>query len=198
MEKLKKMWKNKNKKMENLVAFLVILVITLIILNKIIKGDSKKEPKNYSNAELASTNAEDAMATDLETRLEKILAKIDGVGQVSVLITYSESSTIVPLYNENSKKSVTEETDTAGGTRTIESEELEKSVITGSNANPVTEKTVQPTIEGAIVIAEGASNGNIKANIVSAVEAVTGIATHKIQVFEMGGAAAEALRGSAP
>ena len=42
-----------------------------------------------------------------------------------------------------------------------------------------------PTIEGAIISAEGASNATIKANIISAAQAVTGLATHKIQVFQM-------------
>ena len=57
-------------------------------------------------------------------------------------------------------------------------------IVTGSDSNPVTGKTVYPTIEGAIVTAEGASNSGVKANIVAAVEAVTGLGTHKIQVFE--------------
>ena len=42
-----------------------------------------------------------------------------------------------------------------------------------------------PVIEGAIITAQGASDANIKSSIVSAVEAVTGLAVHKIQVFEM-------------
>ena len=42
-----------------------------------------------------------------------------------------------------------------------------------------------PKIEGAIITAEGAADGNVKTNIIQAVEAVTGLATHKIQVFEM-------------
>ena len=56
---------------------------------------------------------------------------------------------------------------------------------TGKSA-PITEKIVMPTIEGAVITAEGAGNANVKASIVSAVEAVTGLAVHKIQVFEMG------------
>ena len=43
-----------------------------------------------------------------------------------------------------------------------------------------------PTVEGAIITAEGAENPEIKSNIISAVEAVTGAQSHKIQVFEMG------------
>lgn len=50
---------------------------------------------------------------------------------------------------------------------------------------PVTQSTVNPTIEGAIITAQGASNAETKANIIQAVEAATGLATHKIQVFEM-------------
>ena len=184
MEKFKKMFQDKNRKIENLVVFLVILVITLIIINKIIKGDNKKETKNYSNAQLASTNSNPIESDNLETRLENILSKIEGVGEVSVLLTYSESSKIVPIYNENTSKSVTEETDTSGGTRTIESEDIQKNVVTNAESNPVTGKTIQPTIEGAIVTAKGASNSKVKGNIISAVEAVTGLATHKLQVYE--------------
>ncbi len=46
-------------------------------------------------------------------------------------------------------------------------------------------KTVSPTIEGAIITAVGASNSVTKANLIAAVEAVTGLSAHKIQVFEM-------------
>ena len=52
---------------------------------------------------------------------------------------------------------------------------------------PITQKVVQPKIEGAIITAKGANNADTKANIIQAVEAVTGLATHKIQVFEMNG-----------
>lgn len=143
MEKLKKMLKDKNRKIENLVVFLVILVITLIIINKIIKEEEPKTAPNYSNAELASVSSDSVGSGDLEKRLENILSKIDGVGEVLVLVTYSQSSQVIPMYNESNKKSITEETDTSGGTRTIESEDSEKSVVTGSDSNPVTRKNCQ-------------------------------------------------------
>ena len=50
---------------------------------------------------------------------------------------------------------------------------------------PENEKVVMPVIEGAIITAQGAENANVKSSIVSAVEAITGLAVHKIQVFEM-------------
>lgn len=50
---------------------------------------------------------------------------------------------------------------------------------------PVTQSVIKPKIEGAIITAVGANDSNVKSNIVQAVEAATGLATHKIQVFEM-------------
>ena len=44
---------------------------------------------------------------------------------------------------------------------------------------------ISPKIEGAIITAKGAEDTTVKANIIQAVEAVTGIASHKIQVFAM-------------
>ena len=66
----------------------------------------------------------------------------------------------------------------------IDCGEFEGTEENGESA-PITEKIVMPTIEGAVITAEGASNANVKANIISATQAVTGLATHKIQVFQM-------------
>ena len=124
----------------------------------------------------------------MEEKLENILSKIQGVGEVNVCINYSESSEIVAMYNENSKVSTTEETDTSGGVRKIEQTDSQKDIIykeDDGEKTPITQKVIEPKIEGAIITAKGAGNTNIKTNIIQAVEAVTGLATHKIQVFEM-------------
>lgn len=187
MEKIKKIFANKEKRIENLVFFLVVLVITLIVINKILgKEEAEKNFENTVGIELASVSKEQQNnENSLEIRLENILNKINGVGDVSVMITYSESSSIIPIYNVNLSTSTTEETDTSGGKRITETETNQKDVVTDGSLDIVTEKVVNPKIEGAIITAKGASDANIKSNIISAVEAVTGLATHKIQVFEM-------------
>jgi stage III sporulation protein AG len=181
------------KKIENLVVLIIILIVTIIAINSIWNTESKTEnsQQNISNKQLATTNSNEDDSTDnsdLDERLEKILKSIDGVGDVNVFINYSETSQVVAMYNENTKESSTEETDTSGGVRTIQEKDTQKEVIyneTSGEKTPVTEKVISPKIEGAIITAEGASNTNTKENIISAVEAVTGLATHKIQVFEM-------------
>ena len=186
-EKLKKIFENKEKRVENLISLLIILVITLIVINKILDTDTKEnlEIQDEQGVELAQNEIEN-ISTDLEKRLENILSKISGVGKVSVLLTYKETQALIPIYNINSSKSTIEEKDSLGITKKTENESIQKDVIkTNTDSNVITEKNIMPVIEGAIVTASGADDINIKSNIISAVEAVTGIATHKIQVFKM-------------
>ena len=187
---------NNKKRIENLVFFVIILIITIVIINIIWNGDkasSKEEMQNTSSKQLAKENintveVSSESTNELEIKLEDILSKIQGVGEVNVFINYSESSEIIPMYNENTKNSNTEETDTSGGTRTIQELDSQKEIIYEENdgeKTPITQKVVEPKIEGAIITAKGAGNAEVKTSIIQAVEAVTGLATHKIQVFEM-------------
>ena len=193
--------KNNKKKIENLVFFVIVLIITIVVINIIWNGDKKSSDEDIENTSLRSkqlakqnTNANNTIETssestnELELKLEEILSKIQGVGEVNVFINYSESSEIVAMYDENSSTSTTEETDTEGGTRKIEQTDTEKSVIYEENdgkKTPITTKIIKPKIEGAIITAKGAGDASVKTNIIQAVEALTGLATHKIQVFEM-------------
>lgn len=187
---------NNKKRIENLVFFVIILIITIVIINIIWNGDkasSKEEVQNTSSKQLAKENTNTITVSsestnELEIKLEDILSKIQGVGEVNVFINYSESSEIIPMYNENTKTSNTQETDTSGGTRTIQESDAQKEIIYEENdgeKTPITQKVIEPKIEGAIITAKGAGNADVKTSIIQAVEAVTGLATHKIQVFEM-------------
>ena len=123
-------------------------------------------------------------SNDLELKLKKVLSNISGVGEVEVLITYAQTSVINPIYNEDLEESITEEEDTSGGKRTISSTNNKKEVVCSEN-NIVTQSVISPQIQGAVIIAKGASDANVKSNIIQAVEAATGLSTYKIQVFEM-------------
>ena len=188
---------NNKRKIENLVFFIVLLIITVVAINLIWNGNKNEtnEQTNNTSKQLATTNTanqtnqiQSMEETNLETKLEEILSQIQGVGEVKVLINYSESSEVVAMYNETSKTSNTEETDTSGGTRKIQETDTQKDIIyqeDNGEKTPITQKVVQPKVEGAIVTAKGASDATVKTSIIQAVEAVTGLATHKIQVFEM-------------
>ena len=204
-DKLKKYF-NKNKedegqektkrKIENLVVFAIILIVTIISINLIWNGNKKESSENTTSSKILAKNNEtnleqkaDSITTnELEGKLKNILSKIQGVGQVEVFINYSESSEVIPMYNENSQTSLTEETDTSGGVRKIQETDTQKEIIYQEDSGSkevITQKVIEPKIEGAIITAEGAGDVNVKTNIIQAVEATTGLATHKIQVFVM-------------
>lgn len=189
---------NNKKKIENMVFLVIILIITIVIINYIWSGNkgSNKTITNSAGKQLATiqnsqnqnSSKSETNGIRLEERLENILSNISGVGSVKVFINYSESSETVAMYNENSKTSVTEEKDTSGGVRKVEETDSQKEIVyqeSNGNKTPIIQKTVEPKIEGAIITAKGASDINIKTSIIQAVEAATGLATHKIQVFEM-------------
>ena len=190
---------NNKKKIENLVFLVIVLIITVVVINYIWNGNksSNKTITNSAGRQLASSktsqdtdsnqSTKSGNSGSLERRLEDILKNIEGVGDVKVFINYSESSETVAMYNENLKKSTTEETDKSGGVRKVEETDSQKEVIyqeQNGNKTPIVQKTIEPKIEGAIITAKGASDINVKTNIIQAVEAATGLATHKIQVFQ--------------
>ena len=94
-----------------------------------------------------TTNNNITTTGELEEKLKNILAKIQGVGEVEVCLNYSESSEVVAMYNENSKVSNTEETDTSGGTRKIQETDTQKDIIyqeENGEKTPITQKIIQP------------------------------------------------------
>lgn len=187
--------KAQKRKIENLVVLIIIVIICILVINSIwkpSKTEQNSELTETAGRKLAQsqTQEENTVQDTTASNLEDILSKIQGVGKVKVLLTYSQTSVTLPMYNENSKQTTTEEVDTEGGERKITEEDTQKDVIfqeSNGTKMPVTQSIVQPKMEGAIITATGASNIEIKTNIIQAVEAVTGLATHKIQVFEMRG-----------
>lgn len=173
---------DQKRKTENLVVFLIILIITVICINVIWKEDKTEDsiPKD-NNVKLAQTTShieegEDITIneSDLEKRLEEILKKMNGVEDVKVLITYSETNQVVPMYNEKQKETIT--TDSQEGQKT-ETDTTKEVVFeeSGSTKTPVLQTTKLPKMEGAVITAKGAENIEVKANIIQAVEAATRI-----------------------
>lgn len=180
--------KDGKKSVENLILLAILLIIVIVAINYIWKDNEKAKKDNANSTKvLADTNIIEentSQNNDLEQKLKKILSNIGGVGEVEVLITYSQTSVVNPIYNEDYGESVTEEEDTSGGKRKVSSTTNKKEVVS-SNNDVITQSVTSPQIQGAVVIAKGAGDANVKANIIQAVEAATGLSTYKIQVFEM-------------
>ena len=181
--------KDKKKQIENIIVCIVILIITVLIINSMWSTDNKESQNNtkQSSKVLAQTTLTDTSTEEqdnLEKKLEEILSSINGVGKVKVLIKYSESSSIVAMYNETKSESTIKESDKSGVSKEQTDTENKKEIVYSDEegkSKPITEKVVMPVIEGAIITAQGAKDSTVKSSIVSAVEAVTGLAVHKFK-----------------
>lgn len=186
----KKEENKKERKLENLILLVVILIILTIAINAIwLDEDEEETSTNKQLVELEIEPVTEILSTkkELEVELENILSKIAGVGDATVFVNYTSSSQTIPMYDENVSLSSTTETDTEGASRIISEEEMKKEIVFGEEAGEkklLVEQVVSAKIEGAIVTAQGAGNAEVRSKIIQAVEAVTGLATHKIQVFE--------------
>jgi stage III sporulation protein AG len=186
---------SRKKKTENMIVLIILLVITFFAIKNIWSEDGEeKENSNIFTGDTTLASAQDMSfkieenSTEFEKRLENILKTIKNVGEVKVLINYSETSEVIAMYNETINENTTEEADSNGGTRVSTDVQTSKEVImedAGSGKTPVTQKIKMPRLEGAIITATGANDATVKTNIINAVQAVTDLPSHKIQVFEM-------------
>lgn len=135
----------------------------------------------------ASARAETSYEAQLEQRIREILKNVDGVGNVDVMVVLKSSAEKVIHVDDNTSFSTTDETDSSGGKRRIESREQGSStVMTSQNGQnlPIIEKEMYPELSGIVVSASGGGNPGVQAEISAAMEALFGLPAHKIKVLK--------------
>ena len=120
-------------------------------------------PAGSEEAEPAPTVAEEV---SLESRLESILSRIDGAGEVKVLLTEDRGGEVFYQTEGEDGKTVL----ISGADRT------QTGLI--RQVNP-------PRYLGAIVVCQGADNAQVRLAIVQAVSSVTGLGADHITVLKM-------------
>lgn len=136
----------------------------------------------------AYDSTEPEYVRNLENELSSILAKIQGAGRVSVMITLKSGKEIIPAKDESISDKVTDEKDTNGGTRTINEKTTDDEVVftsgQGGNSKPLVIKELNPEVKGVIVVAEGAKDSKVKLMISQAVQTVLDIPAYRVTVYE--------------
>ena len=166
------------------------LVFLLGIAGILLIGLSSLLPRGEKAAEKASALEEEAKtyASQLEERLTQALTRVEGVGEVRVMITLKSSSEQVVEREQPVRRSATSESDAMGGSRSINEVDSQESVVyrsDGSLSEPYVIKTLPPQIEGVLVIAQGAGNGNVSRTIVEIAQALFDVEAHKVKVVRM-------------
>ncbi|MEW6540211.1 MAG: hypothetical protein AB1402_01170 [Bacillota bacterium] len=123
----------------------------------------------------------------LARTLEVMLRQISGAGLVDVVVRLEESTTSEYALNQTIGRRVTDEKDPAGSVRvTTEENDTGNLVVVrgdGGSETPVVERETAPRVAGVLVVAEGARNPQIKAELFRATRVALGVEPHRILVL---------------
>lgn len=148
---------------------LVVLAGVVLMLLPSGKGEqqtSSDQPVNVSEAySLAET----------EKRLEQLLGRIRGVGQVQVMLTLKSGSSLQLAENRSTSLRDTED-------------RQDRDVVTlnrGSGyEDVVVTKQTYPVYQGAVVVCQGAGDSGVNLAVIQAVSVLTGLGSDKITVVQ--------------
>lgn len=175
---------NKLKNIKHIEVYLIIALVLVVLL--IWFADfSPKTKEEHQNA----SNSVDEYTISLEKRLSNTLSQIDGVGNVSVMITLDGSSQLILAYETESKTNTTDNTTSSGtSTKTNNTTANSTPIIISSNgqSHPLVLSEIMPEIKGVVVVCEGADNIRVKLNILEAVQALLGVKSSQIEIFVKG------------
>ena len=188
---------------------LLIIILSGVLLMIIawpVKDESEKTSSKTSLAEADTYNTKandvkecvetmsDSLDTEedyisaMETKVEKILSSMDQVGKAEVVITLKSSGEKIVEKDIPITRSNTDEQDSQGGSRIVNSVDSGESTVYATDSGkstPYVVKTTSPQVEGVLVVCEGAGVGTVSKNITDAIEVLFGIEPHKIKVVKM-------------
>lgn len=185
------MQKIKEKKL-NRSDWLILVLAGILILIIALPTDTKEKKQAEEAKENISkeNNTMEASKDEIERKLEDILEKIDGAGDVKVMITYQDSGTQVVEKDKNTSENSLEESDSTGGVRSTKEQQLQESTVyeeADAGNTPFVSKELLPKVEGILIVASGGDNQKVKQNISEAVLALFQVEAHRIKIVKMSG-----------
>lgn len=169
MSKIKEIFEKmrKIKHIQIILAVAVALLVCVIYFSFFTstKSDKKDEtsPTSFSSAE--------AYVDWLENKLDNVLSKISGAGQVSTIVTLQNGFTY------DYAKEIETRTST-GGDVVITSETL---ILV--NGEPVVVKEWFPVVQGVVIVSSGANDFSVKMKMLEAVQTVLEIKADNIKIL---------------
>ncbi len=132
----------------------------------------------------AAINSEQAAANDdMEAKLLRIIEAIDGVGNVEVALTYSQSSSYEYAINSQISTNISDDTSSDNQSISNANQSDQSLTIAEINSQPILLKENMPLLNGAVIVAAGAENILIREKIYLATQTLTGLTLNRIQVL---------------
>lgn len=149
----------------------VILILVIGLVFMLLPSGSTSKAENKAPA-VETTEQEKPLAD----RLSEVLSKVQGAGQVTVLLTEGEGAQTVY------------QTDTDISTRENDSTERRTTVTVDDsqrNQMGLVQQVNPPRYLGAVVLCEGADDPTVRLSVTDAVSKATGLGTNRISVLKM-------------
>ncbi len=183
----KKAWKKWDKSQWTILILTGILLMVVAIPT----GERKeKESKIQENPEqqIQDMTSQKDYAQELEVKLKDTLSKINGVGEVEVMVTLEDMGESVVEKDQTNETSDLQETDSTGGVRREQNVQTTRATVYGEEGDqksPFVGKEMMPKVSGVLVVAQGGEDTVVKQNISEAVMALFQIDVNRIKVVKM-------------
>ena len=168
-------------------SLLLLLALGVLLFTSLPAGkEETKETKQSISASCAETTGSSDYERKLEERLSALIGRIDGAGEVSVMVVLEGSENKKVLKDASLEREETKEADGTGGSRNITGEQRGESTIMTKNAAgeqmPFVVNEQYPKVQGVAVVEQGAADPKIKQKIIELIKALFGIEINKIMV----------------
>lgn len=157
-----------------------VLGAAVLLIGGLFTDGETAEAKGASVMTNSVLSAE-AYEQALEVRLEELLSRVEGAGEVSVMVTLE--STEQAVYAQTVQKSSdTTQTQQNGGSERSSYTADYVLIETGGGEQALTETTLQPTVKGVAVVCTGAQELHVVGRITELISTVLGIPSNRICV----------------
>lgn len=180
----------RSRKKERLLTALLVTAILLLTFwpaksQKDIDGEADVQSMPLEEEQTADTEKE---RKNLEEQLKRILQQVEGVGMVDVAITL-ESTGSKTVEKDMPDSSSSSEKIGGGESEKSENRSLQEETVYLENADgtktPYVVRETMPEVRGVLVIAQGADDPRIVAEIKEGAMALFHLDAHKIKVMKM-------------
>lgn len=166
-------WREKSQALLGKYKYVLLVIAAGVAL---LLWPSAREPTQAPPAETATSGVEeDFSVSALEEKLSQSLSKIQGAGDVTVMLTVQGGSRRVLAVDEKSTRKAD------GGSET-QSTTVVVSSGSGAGNDPVLVQQLYPRFQGALVVCSGGENAGVRLKLMEAVSALTGLGADKISI----------------
>ena len=171
-------------KKNHLLLILLAGILLLVVTFPDVRSDPSADENEGGSASVMNENTDlqkyamnentdlQKYADDLEEEIAGILSRVEGVGEVEVMITL-----------QSGNRKIVEKDERSTGDNTAEETSVYRQNADGSS-EPYVNTELSPGIEGVAVIAEGGGSPVVRQEITEAVQALFDVEAHKIKIMK--------------